>query len=122
MIEFAAAVVAAITPSAIKAGEKIAGKAGEALWEAVKGKLTQAGKGQELATFEKKGGDPDRQVAFKMTLADFLEDNPQAVAELRTLLDAARAAGAPSVSQTITSTGNGNVNIQVAGSGNTIQR
>lgn len=123
--QFASEVMVVLSPYLVEAGKKAAGKAGEAafaqtakLWGAVKGKLASAGRGAELEKLENDPS-PKRQAALEIALSDFLEANPQAVADLLPLLRDAKTASA-TVTQTLNSSGDNNINVQVNGSGNVI--
>ncbi|MGF7178291.1 hypothetical protein [Azospirillum doebereinerae] len=121
--EVAAATVSVLSPYLTEAGKEVAKAAGkEAASQGFKvlgwlrDKLTGTATGT-LAALEEKPENQNRQGAFKFQLADFLEENPALLDELRKLL-AEAAPGIHGVSQTVKGDNN-NVG-QVVGSGSTI--
>jgi hypothetical protein len=91
--------------------------AGKSIWGWIKGKLTSA-VGQEVTTdLEKEPEDGDSRKLAEAALSKFLRSNPEAAAELESMVG---NAGTSSVTMISKTKGDGNTTIQIAGQGNTV--
>ena len=115
LIEAAAsAAIGALT----KAAAEPALSAGRKVWDWLKGKLA-GDDARTAAAVEDEPSKPSAATKVTAMLQDVLDDNPQAVEELRHLLDA--QGGVQTISQTANFTGNNNKVAQTAGNNNKIR-
>jgi hypothetical protein len=113
----AAAIAAAlpyVTALGKKAADAAAGAAGKSIWEWIKGKLTSEAGKEVVTDLGNAPTDVDNRKAAEAALSKFLKSDPNALAELTTLLE---RAGVTSTTLSANVTGNENVVAQGSGSG-----
>jgi hypothetical protein len=103
----------------VKAGDGAAQAVGKGLFEWLKGKLTGSAH-KALDDLEKSPRDGDNQADLRKRLREALEEDPELLRGLRSVLDSLPKHATAQGGLTATVTGDGNITNQASGTGHTI--